>query len=118
MQRNLTIFLNIIFSLSWVFFASRISDAQYFSDYLKLASLAIVGVFMLTLLAAMLQKPTLLKTLLFANRLFAIFLGIKLGLNVISKPTAIGILFIFFAVIPFIINSILLGNLRRPASGE
>jgi len=117
-QRKLVIVLNIVFCLSWVFFASRIADSHVFADYFKIASFVIIAVFMLTLLAVMLQQQRFLKIMLFANRLFAIFLGIKLGLNVLFKPTAIGVLFIFFVVIPFIINSLLLEKLIQPIAGD
>lgn len=112
------IVLNILFSLSWVLFASRISDLNQFAAYYKITILVIIAGFMLTLLAVMLQKRKLLSIMLFVNRLFAIFLVVKLGWNLIFNPTAIGVLFIVFAVIPFVVNSLLLKKMIQPDRNE
>jgi len=111
-QRNLTIILNFLFSLSWVYFASQVSSSLHIAAYYKLVSFGIVAVFMLTLLAVLLQRRKFLKYMLFANRLFAIFLGIKLGLNIISAPTVTAIMFLVFVVLPFVINILMLGKLQ------
>jgi len=118
LQRNLALFLNIAFCLSWIFFASRIADSQNYAAYIKFAAFVIIAAFMLTLLSVMLQKRKFLKVMLFVNRLFAIFLATKLGLNVIASPSAIGAIFILFVVIPFVINSLLLKRIIQPPADE
>lgn len=111
MYRNLTIALNILFSLCWVYIASQMMSAKHVSVYYQSASFVIIGAFMLTLLAVMLKQGKFLMVMKFVNTLFAIFLVFKLGLQYLDKPTNVGLLFLAFVVLPFVINAILIGKI-------
>jgi hypothetical protein len=108
LNRNLAIGLNIIFSLCWVYLASQFMTAKHQILYMQIMSFVIIAVFMLTLLAVLVKHQKLLKWMLFANRLFAIFMGVKFGMQYMASPSDSGLLFIVFVVLPFVINSILL----------
>jgi hypothetical protein len=118
LYRNLTIVLNILFSLCWVYIASQVMSAKQVSVYYQVASFVIIGAFMLTLLAVLVKHEKFLKVVMFVNRLFAIFLVFKLGLQYLDKPTDAGLLFLVFVVLPFVINAILIGKILIQAKTQ